>query len=1633
MKRFFLFLIICIFSAHNGFAQNIPHANTTGPYGVQVNTFNGNLHFQRTDLVIPNTGVQIDLNFAYNGFRDTVQYGYGKGFTFAYNMMYELDSTGVNYLVQRPDGRSDLFEFSNGNYHAPEGVFDTWEEYEAGKFVLTNKYGMQYYFDNSTHQKLTKISDSNGNEITISYSGAQPVEIEDQSGRRVQLNWSGGLLQNIQDNNFSETRFIQYTYDTEGHLLTVTDPEGGDMTYTYDGDLLTKIVNERGDFVDVLYDDAERVKELVSCMTTLKMQYNRDQNRTYAIEKNASGDRMITFVYDDDGNLQSKIGSCCGFNTQYNYDNDLNTNQLTDANGNDFTANHDQRGNALVTTDPNADNQSFAFGDLNRLSSYTDKNGNTTTFNYDAAGNLETINQPLNITLNFDYDDQGNITGLTDGNGNQTNMTYNANNDVTFIDYPEPGTQESFEYDGVGNMTRSIDGNSNSVYYDYDKLNRLQSVRDDLDNEVRFEYDLASNLTMEMDANNNVNEYDYDAHHRLEMVRTPAGETFYEYDESDNLTAIIDANGHRTTFEYDTRNLLIEETDPEGNKTHYSYDGNGNVTTKTDANGDLTTYRYDALNRLIEKSYKGNTDTYTYDANGNLTYCANNGIAMSFTYDALNRLTSKTVLNWSLTIEYEYDGAGNRTRMIDPSGETLYEYDQNNRLISITNPSDETTIFVYDPASRLIEQYQDNGTSTHYTYDAANRLLTLENRRNNGTTISSYSYEYDGNGNRTRITEHDGTVWEYTYDGDNRLTHVQKNGVPVQQFELDNVGNRLSLNQVDYTYDMADRIQSVENGPVYQFDNNGNLIQKTDAGQVTNYEYDGENRLVRVTKPDGTEVAFIYDPFGNRILKNIDNQPTRYLLDGDNVLMELNTANTVQARYTAGLALDSWISMERNNNSYFYHTDGLGSITSLTNENASIRNTYEYDAYGNVTDASVNIENPYTYTGREWEETIGLYYYRTRFYDAEVGRFLTKDTYLGELFNPKSQNKYNYVGNNPINFSDPEGRLAFLPIVNVLVRIGISLYSAYQIASDLYGTYQLISSVISGEYGLKECEAIYETFGDKLFNDEKDLFDKVVEGVKEGYKEGDFLEGFKKIKFKNEIYKYVLGEFFNFFDKDLQTRRQLKDLFEKCDELLNGEGSQEEEEAPSDPPGDNTGTSEGPICIEIIRSVDPNEIIAPTGYDIEKWVAKDAVLPYTILFENDPDFATAAAQRVVIEHRFDANLNRFSFRLGDFGFGDYYFEVPEDVSYYNTQIDLTDSLGVLLQVTAGLNAADSMAFWVFESRDPETGLAATLPADAGFLPVNDTLTHVGEGFVNFTIRPASHTATGDMIEAQASIIFDDNAAIETNVDFNTIDADAPESAIISDDESNGVHQLEWSGTDSIDGVLGSGLASYALYRSTNDGPFLPIADGLTETTYEYTGSPDSSYCFYVRAKDHVANREPLKLNCEPACMNVSIAEIVPATGGLANGAIELEVSDNDGNLTYEWSHDSGLNTNTAVNLAAGDYSVTVSDASGCVIISTFTIENLNSSSEPERTDLFLHRMYPVPTAAGLVIEFSAADRIVFLEVYDMRGRQVFRRTVEAVPRQINQLHLDASDYPAGNYLVRIRERDRQVSGVFVKQ
>ncbi|MDB5335033.1 MAG: Na-Ca exchanger/integrin-beta4 [Planctomycetaceae bacterium] len=272
---------------------------------------------------------------------------------------------------------------------------------------------------------------------------------------------------------------------------------------------------------------------------------------------------------------------------------------------------------------------------------------------------------------------------------------------------------------------------------------------------------------------------------------------------------------------------------------------------------------------------------------------------------------------------------------------------------------------------------------------------------------------------------------------------------------------------------------------------------------------------------------------------------------------------------------------------------------------------------------------------------------------------------------------------------------------------------------------------------------------------------------------------------------------------------------------------------------------------DIHVSGDPNEMVGPGGYGPQQYrtPATDA-LPYMIGFENAPEVGTIPAQEVFVTEQLDSNLDWSTFQLGSIGFGDLTIPMLPGLQSFETQVAYhnQDDSDLLVNVTGEFDVQTGIATWTFESADPTTGQLSTGVFD-GFLPVEDG-TDRGNGFINYSVKPKSGLVTGATIQAQASIVFDDNDPIVTNVFSNSIDSGNPMSAVSSLPASTLTTSftVSWSGTDDQGG---SGIAAYDVYVSDNGGDFTHWQTDTTATSASYSGVNGHSYAFYSVATDNV--------------------------------------------------------------------------------------------------------------------------------------------------------------------------------------
>lgn len=291
--------------------------------------------------------------------------------------------------------------------------------------------------------------------------------------------------------------------------------------------------------------------------------------------------------------------------------------------------------------------------------------------------------------------------------------------------------------------------------------------------------------------------------------------------------------------------------------------------------------------------------------------------------------------------------------------------------------------------------------------------------------------------------------------------------------------------------------------------------------------------------------------------------------------------------------------------------------------------------------------------------------------------------------------------------------------------------------------------------------------------------------------------------------------------------------------------------------------------INAVYSFDPNEMIGPNGTGKENWIQNLNEIPYTVLFENKST-ASAPAHTVVVTDTLDLNtfdLKNFSF--GNFGWGDSIFSpIGTNLKEFSRDIDLRPEKNLIARVSAKVDTLTGIVKWEFLSLTPET-LQEEEDPFLGFLPPNVNSPE-GEGFVSFSVGLKETLASHHRIANQATIKFDENTPILTNIFENTLDKDIPESHVTGlTPKMGGKILVEWSGVDNS-----SGIKHYSVFVQKDDEEIKPwVLDTIATNAEFQTAEKGSTYKFYSICMDSVGYRENLPTEFDAQLVYTAVKKV----------------------------------------------------------------------------------------------------------------------------------------------------------------
>jgi RHS repeat-associated protein len=874
------------------------------------------------------------------------------------------------------------------------------------------------------------------------------------------IRWIGGWELKLKDGSsllFGELAPLYAIRDRHGNTIRI---ERSGTTVGYPTGDITRIVSPNGRWLRFTYDSSHRITRA---------------------EDNAA--RAVTYSYDSSGRL-ARVTDPAGQMTQYSYDSTHRMTQITDPKGIVYLTNqYDNNGRVIVQKQADGGQYQFSYttdggpngGKVTRAT-VTNPSGIARQVSFNSAGypvqETRAVGKPEEQTFTYTRDAVSQrLQSVIDPLNRKTSFEYNASGDVTaetrLADTPEAVTTSFTREPAFHQIASVTDPLGHTATITYDTAGSATAVTDPLGHQATFSYDATGLLLTVADPLGNTTLFSYESGDLI-AITDPLGRQARRFvDAAGRLASVTDPLGRVTRYERDPLNQITRMIDPLGGAVSFGYDANGNILTRTDPRNSTTTYTVDVMDRPLSRTDPlGRREFYQYDAVGNPTQVTDRkGQTTRSSYDALNRLTRVTYDDGS-TAAYTYDRAGRLTQLTDSqSGTISLIYDKLDRLVAETTPQGTVT-YTYDAAGRRTSMTAPGQTSVVYTYDNADRLIAI----NQGPLAVTFSY--DAAGRRTSMSLPNGVAATYQYDAASELAAITyKAGAAVLgtlTYEYDAVGNRVTVGGTlarvslpqplgTATYDAANQLTTWDTTQP-SYDANGN--QTSDGTQT--YQWNARDQLIAISNP--VSATFQYDTFDRRIKKTVARARTDFIYDGAGVVQE-RPGFAAPANLLLGSWVDEMLVRSQGTDTLVPLTDALGSTVALVGAGGTVQTQYTYEPFGKTTATGTASSNSTQFTGRENDGT-GIYYYRARYYDPSLQRFLSEDPWYSgyrrasEGGNEGSENLYSYVRGNPISYTDPMGLKTYQckkPLDTLTEKFGSGVSDfAFKYAPAAYHQYSCI-------------------------------------------------------------------------------------------------------------------------------------------------------------------------------------------------------------------------------------------------------------------------------------------------------------------------------------------------------------------------------------------------------------------------------------------------------------------------------------------------------------------------------------------------------------------------------------------------
>lgn len=911
--------------------------------------------------------------------------------------------------------------------------------------VTETRILVEYEYDSAGN--MIAIYDALKQKTAIRYDAKhRMVEKTDRNGQTFywKYNEQGKCIHTWGEGDLLEG-FFEYGHEK----VTLTDPTGLRETYYYNKNFKpVKITDAFNNSEKFKYDEKDRLIEYTN-QEELITQYKYDENGNLT-KKILPDESSYSYLYDKENNLLLVIDPNGG-TRQWVYDEKSRLISIRDSFNNKQDLVYNEKGLITKIINASGDDTLFEYDDRYNLVKMILPHGNVTEWQYNTFGECTEIINPLGKKQQFEYDRLGRLKNVKLPTSEIIDLKYDAYDNVLKINSLR--NKIDFTYTPLGSI-KSREENGVKVNFDYDLQERLKTLSNEQGDQYKFFRNERGDIVKEVSFDGVTKYYNRDRAGKVVKIKREGNRyTEYEYNKRGQIVRADYHDGYWETFDYDKSGYIIEARNPDNN-VRFTRDKNGLVLQEIQGIH-IIDYLYDEKGSLISlKSSLGADVSYERDKYGRVS-TINSGAGEDQWVANIKRnmlgLEIERTLPGGVISSWSYNAENNPIKHTVVRGQEkklnrTYSWNANQQLHQITNGiSGGVTEFGYDIFTSLAWAEYEDGSKDYKMPDEVGSLF-----RTKGQKDRIY-----GKGGKLLKDEN----WYYKYDAEGNLKLKSKRNIA--QAQLQNRQLQLEIDKpkkhsffveeittetpkqktLDY-YLRTDIKYTREEKEEYKRLKEQTQVQ-TEEWQHGDWHYtwQANGMLKSVKKPDGSLVDFEYDALGRRTAKIHQEKVTRFVWDGNALLHEWNYEQKKRPR----LSLDnegefSYTSTENSENlvTWVYEDGSLVPSAKIQGEKKySIISDYvgrpieaydwegskvwetDYDIYGKLRHLKGNKNFvPFRQLGQyEDEELEGLYYNRFRYYDCNIGGYISQDPIGLEGNNP---NFYAYVWDSNLQF-DPFG------------------------------------------------------------------------------------------------------------------------------------------------------------------------------------------------------------------------------------------------------------------------------------------------------------------------------------------------------------------------------------------------------------------------------------------------------------------------------------------------------------------------------------------------------------------------------------------------------------------------------------